>query len=62
MCRVNSQVVSKVVVMMNTMTVMCIMMMYGITVFLTVGRMFVCITLNQLDIPSCNKKGSSEGK
>jgi len=55
-------VVSKVVVVMNTMTVMySIMIMYGITVFLTVGKMFACVTLNQLDTPSCNKEGSSQG-
>lgn len=56
--------VSKVVVVVTTttMTVMYSMMiMYGITVFLTVGRMLECVTLNRLDTPSCNKEGSSQG-
>ena len=51
-----------VVVMTTTMTVMhSMMIMYGITVFLTVGRMLECVTLNRLDTPSCNKEGSSQG-
>ena len=54
--------VTKVVVMMTMMTVMYNMMIiYGITVFLTVGRMLACVTLNRLDIPNCNKVGSFQG-
>lgn len=54
--------VNKVVVMMTMMTVMYSMMiMYGITVFLTVGRMLACVTLNRLDTPSCSKVGSFQG-
>jgi hypothetical protein len=48
--------------MTTTMTVMYSMMiMYGITVFLKVGRMLECVTLNRLDTPSCNKEGGSQG-
>lgn len=51
-----------VVVMTTTMTVMYSMMiMYSITVFLTVGRMLECVTLNQLYTPSCSKEGSCQG-
>lgn len=39
--------VSKVVVMTTTMIVMyCMMIMYSITVFLTVGRMLACVVAN----------------